>query len=111
MEKITPQVAQEVNKLRSYFPSEITVFVQRSKDGGFCAQITTFPGCFTEAETLSELVENVNDAIITYFEIPEKYIELMPPYCPPTELAKKMGIYPNFGAAETLKLILDNCES
>jgi predicted RNase H-like HicB family nuclease len=76
------------------FPHVIRVRVERSKDGGFCAKIITFPGCFTEANTFSELIEMVNDAIKTYFEIPDKYIPFMPNYVPPIRVARKLDIFP-----------------
>ena len=106
---LTLEESREVNKLRSLFPSEISVLVEPSKDGGFFAKINTFQGCFTEADTFSELIKSVSDAVATYLEIPKKYLKLMPSYCPPTSLAKDCGIYPNIGLSETLRLV-QNCE-
>lgn len=111
MEKLNKKEIQEAYRLQSFFPSEVSVSIKRSEDGGFVAEITTFPGCFTQADSFSELIENVNDAVLTYFEIPEKYLKLMPSYCPPTELACSCGVYPaNMGMTETLKLFI-NCEA
>ena len=77
----------EVNKLRGLFPRGITVHVNRSMDGGFVATIKTFPGCVTQADSFSELIDMVNDAVRTYFEIPKKYLPHMPTYLPPPKLS------------------------
>ncbi len=101
---------KEINRMRALFPSEILVCIERSAEGGFCAEIKTFPGCFTQADDFSELIEMVNDAILTYFEIPQKYVDLMPKYCPPIELAERCGAYPKIGKAETLRLFIEDSE-
>lgn len=55
-------------------PQQITV-VTRATDEGFIAEIKEFPNCYTQAETFSELVEMVNDAVFTYLEIPQEYAD------------------------------------
>jgi predicted RNase H-like HicB family nuclease len=99
---------KEINKLRSIFPAEISVSVKRLPEGGFVAEVATYPGILTEAETFPELIENVNDALYTYFEIPQEYLEFMPSYCPPMKLAQEHGMYPDFGTAGTLKLVIQD---
>jgi len=94
MEKLLKRDIKEINRLRALFPSQISVRVYRSKDGGFCAEILTFLGCYTEAETLSELVEMVNDAAKTYFEVPGKYISFVPSYIMPIKVAQELGVFP-----------------
>lgn len=94
MAKLLKKDIKEINRLRCLFPSHISVKVYRSKDGGFCAEILTFPGCQTEGETLSELIEMVNDAVKTYFEVPEKYISFVPSYTPPLKLAQELDVFP-----------------
>ena len=79
--------------LRKKFPAEVSVRVRRSEDGGFCAEILTYH-CFTEGDTFSELMEMVNDAVMTYFEVPQKYISFMPNYLPPLKVAQKFGMFP-----------------
>lgn len=56
--------------------------MRRSEDGGFAAEILSYPRTFTEANTFSELIEMVNDALYTYFDVPEKYVSFMPTYLP-----------------------------
>lgn len=94
MGKLLKKDIKEINRLRSLFPSQVNVSVYRSKDGGFCAEVLSFPGCYTEAETLSELIEMVNDAVKTYFDVPEKYISFVPSYIPPLKLAQELDAFP-----------------
>lgn len=53
-------------------PEEVQVIIQRSPKGGFYAKLADYPGCFTVAETPYELLQNITDAILTYFEVPRK---------------------------------------
>src|SRR3989344_2317866 len=85
---------KKINELRALFPSEISVSVLRSEKGDFVAHIHTFKGLVTEGNNFSELVEMVNDAMKTYFEIPEKYIPYMPNYVPPLKAAQAVDVFP-----------------
>ena len=40
---------------------------------GFFAEVKELPHCHTQAKTFHELVEMVNDAVLTYFDVPERY--------------------------------------
>ncbi|MDP2629598.1 MAG: hypothetical protein Q8P45_02765 [Candidatus Harrisonbacteria bacterium] len=66
----------------------------RSEDGGFVADVVTLPGVITEAETFSELINMVNDAIITHYEVPEQYRAFLPAYLPPFKAAQDLGLFP-----------------
>ena len=94
MKKITPKEVEEIKKMRNLFPDKIIVEITRSEDGGFCADIHTFPGCFTEADTFSELIEMVNDCAKVYFNIPQKYFSFMPDFIPPITEAQRFKIFP-----------------
>ena len=94
MQNLTSQDKKEIMKLRTLFPEKITVGVRRSEDGGFYAEILLCPGCFTEGDTFSELIEMVNDAMMTYLEVPERYISFMPNYLPPLSVAQEIGAFP-----------------
>jgi predicted RNase H-like HicB family nuclease len=83
-DSLTQVQEKEIRDLRSRFANPINVEVTRPAEGGFVADIKTFPGCFTEADSFSSLIEMINDAIRTYFEVPEKYAEFMPTYMPMT---------------------------
>ena len=108
MQKLTPKQIREINHLRSLFPDKIMVKVARAQEGGFVAEITTFPGCFTQGETFSELLVMINDCVYTYFDVPEKYIPYMPEYLAPMTLAERLGIVPT---RATLKSIQTQYES
>lgn len=52
-------------------PSSVRVFIKKSKKG-FYAKFPDYPGCFTVAENGFELIKNITDALLTYFEVPRK---------------------------------------
>ncbi|MDP3729745.1 MAG: hypothetical protein Q8R26_03315, partial [bacterium] len=87
---MTKQDIKEIKKLRNLFPNKVEVSVNRTGDGIFTAKIHTFNGLFTEGSNFSELMEMVNDAIKTYFEIPEQFVPYMPNYIPPLEVAQQL---------------------
>lgn len=105
MKKITKGNIKKINELRSLFPNAITARVHRSHNGEFCAEVITFPGCFTESDTFSGLIEMVNDAVRTYFEIPEQYLSFMPDYLAPIEVAQRFNVFPVFEETKELNLI------
>ena len=104
MLKLTQKQIREINRLRHLFPDKIMVSVARAKEGGFVAEITTYPGCFTQGETFSELLVMINDCIYTYFDIPEKYIPFMPEYLAPMSLAEHLGIVPTKATLKSIQI-------
>ncbi len=102
---------QEILKFGSLFPEEVTVSVRRSEDGGFSAEILSYTKTFTEADTFSELIEMINDALYTYFEVPEKYISYMPTYLPPVNMVSDLMGFPINTGAEKFKLELAGREA
>jgi predicted RNase H-like HicB family nuclease len=72
-------------------PSQIPVHVNRSQDGGFCAEVVSLPDVRTEADTFSELIDMVSDAVLTHFEIPDKVRAYIPPYLPPLDRPPELG--------------------
>jgi predicted RNase H-like HicB family nuclease len=98
----------EVNELRGLFPKVIEVRIERSRDGGFVAAIKTLPGCATQADSFSELIEMVNDAVRTYFEIPKKFSAYMPTYLPPLKVAQAFDLFPVRKQRTEIKLQLPN---
>lgn len=94
MKKFTSKATKEINKFRALFPKEISVLVRRGDNGKYCAEVTTYRGCFTEGNTFSELVEMVNDVVRMYLDVPEKYFQYMPEYFPPLSLAQRFGAFP-----------------
>ena len=50
-------------------PETVQVEISRNEKGGFFAKLVDYPGCFTVADSSLELIQNVTDAILTYFEV------------------------------------------
>lgn len=83
----------EFDKLIGYqaqLPDSIRVQIKESKDGGYWVKILNLEGCLTQAESAEELFIMVNDAVYTYFGIPEKYIPYLPRYFPSEKIRKKL---------------------
>jgi len=102
MRKLTQKDKKEIRRLRALFPDKIEVSVARAEEGGFVAEILTYPGCYTEGETFSELLFMVNDCLYTYFNIPEKYVPHMTEYLAPMSLAERLGIAPKRGVLKSI---------
>ena len=94
--------------MRALFPESLHMDVRRSKDGGFVAVIKTFSGCVTQADSFSELIDMVNDAVRTYFEVPEKYLAFMPTYLPPLKEAQRFDVFPVTATRTDITLTLPN---
>lgn len=105
MVKLTKKEIMNIRTLRELFPKEIGVYVHRSRDGGFVAEISDFSGCVTEGDTLSELIEMINDAMRTMLEIPKKYISFMPVYLLPLKMAQRFNMFPVKNTKEKLKFL------
>lgn len=91
---MTKKELEKIHKLVSKFPPRIEVVVEPSEDGGFVAEIKSLPGCLTEADTFSDLIGMVNDAVYTYFSVPVKLRDRMPSYVPPVEVGQQLGLIP-----------------
>ena len=67
------------------FPNQIKVQIKKNKYG-FTASLPDYPGCITRGDSLNDLIENVNDAFLTYLEIPrEEASKIKPIYFPSLE--------------------------
>lgn len=53
-------------------PKRVEVTLHKAKEGGFVVGFPDLPGCFTQVENLSQLDDNVTDAILTYFDVPRR---------------------------------------
>jgi len=95
MKKLSFQEKEAVISLIKVFPKEINVTIHRSEDGGFFAKINDFDGCVTEGETLSELIEMINDCVRLYLNVPKKYLQFMPSYIPSIGVAQEFNIFPD----------------
>jgi predicted RNase H-like HicB family nuclease len=54
---------------------KLYVIVHRAKEGGYWAEVPALPGCFTQAETMEELRENIIDALTGMMELSENEIK------------------------------------
>lgn len=41
---------------------KLKVIIHEAEEGGYWAEVPALPGCFTQAETLDELMDNVREA-------------------------------------------------
>ena len=48
---------------------DFDVIVERDSEGYFVASVPALPGCHTQARTLDELVERIQEAISLYLEV------------------------------------------
>lgn len=48
---------------------EFNVVVERDEDGVFVATVPALPGCHTQAQTMSELMERIREAIALHLEV------------------------------------------
>ena len=44
--------------------TKYAVVIYEEPDGGFWAEVPALPGCYTQADTLPELLDNLREAII-----------------------------------------------
>lgn len=104
MKKLTQKDREAIRNFFSLFPKAILVRTSRSEEGGFHAEILGFPGCFTQADTFTELVAMINDALYTYLEVPERLLPYMPEYMVPISVAQKFGIFPTTNKIDDIRL-------
>lgn len=53
-------------------PANIRLNIELTKEGWFVVTSPDLPGLITEARNAKELLDMVNDAILTYFDVPKK---------------------------------------
>jgi predicted RNase H-like HicB family nuclease len=94
MKKLSQKDKEKIISLIKDFPKKISVTINRSEDDGFWATINDFQGCNTQGDTLSELIEMVNDCLYCYLDVPLKYISYMPSYLPSVGMAQEFNIFP-----------------
>lgn len=67
---------ESLQHYKSLLPRQITVITTKTKEG-FVAEIKELSHCYTQADNFFELIEMVNDAVFTYFDVPKKYLRDM----------------------------------
>ena len=58
-------------------PSKVSLNIRLDDSGFFIVTSEDLPGLITEARDNKELIENINDAILTYFDVPKKYADII----------------------------------
>lgn len=94
MSKFNKKEKKEIKEYRDLFPRSLEVRISITKEGDLIAEVLNYPGCYTQASYLGELIYMVNDAVYTVLEIPEKYHSEMPSYTPPASLARALNVLP-----------------
>ena len=87
--EIIPEVLYAI---KYKLPDNVEVEIKEEKDGNYFAKIKSLPGCITQARNPLELFEMVNDAIYTYFDVPEQYQPYLKMYIPSEEVRQKYGM-------------------
>ncbi|MGB3458082.1 MAG: type II toxin-antitoxin system HicB family antitoxin [Halobacteriota archaeon] len=57
---------------------EFTIVIEQDEDGIYVASVPELEGCHTQAKTLDELRERVNEAIQLYLEVESEIVEAVP---------------------------------
>ncbi len=57
---------------------EFTIVIEQDEDGIYVASVPELEGCHTQAKTLDELRERVNEAIQLYLEVESGIVEAVP---------------------------------
>ncbi len=64
--------------IREYhIPRTLNLQVRLTKDGWFAASVPELPGLITQAQTQEELLSMVNDAVLTYFDVPKSQADMV----------------------------------
>lgn len=81
------EIRQIFNKVYRYFvaqknptdikkkygiPDKLDWTIEITPDGWFIAECKELPGIFTQAQSKKELLDMVNDAVLTYFSVPKR---------------------------------------
>lgn len=55
---------------------KIKIVVHKAQEGGYCAKVTALPGCVSQADTMEELLKNINEAIEAALSIDDSQIQI-----------------------------------
>lgn len=83
---------REYLKYIMILPRKLEVEIHRAEEGGFWAKVKGLPGCNTQGNDFFDLIDMINDAVLTYFEVPLKFRKFLGQYIPeiPYEAGKKL---------------------
>ncbi len=57
---------------------EVKAIIHEAEEGGYWAEVPAFPGCVTQAETVSELESNLHEAVQAWLLAGEVDIKTVP---------------------------------
>lgn len=68
----SPQAHPVDIKQKYHLPDSISLNIELTKDGWYVADSPDLPGLFTQARNQKELLNMINDAVLTYFDVPKQ---------------------------------------
>ena len=70
---------KEANAIKREYnlPAELKLKVRLYEDGWFVVTSPDLPGLVTQARNYQELIEMVNDAVLTYFDVPKRKADIV----------------------------------
>ncbi len=74
---IYPQRDSAEIKKKYHIPDSVHVTVKLTPEGWLTATSPELPGLVTQAASREELIEMVNDAVLTYFDVPKRYADIV----------------------------------
>jgi predicted RNase H-like HicB family nuclease len=58
---------------------KLNVVIHRAEEGGYWAEIPALPGCFSQAETMDEMLLNIKEAAEAWLDVaPDTLLEIEP---------------------------------
>ena len=54
---------------------KLKVIIHEEKKNGYWAEVPSLPGCFTQANTMEELISNIYEAVEGYLKVREEEAE------------------------------------
>lgn len=58
---------------------KLNVLIHRAEEGGYWAEIPALPGCFSQAETMDEILFNIKEAAEAWLDMaPNTLLEIEP---------------------------------
>ena len=48
---------------------KLKVLIHQAEEGGFWGEVPALPGCFSQGETVSELLANLREAIVCHLDV------------------------------------------
>lgn len=74
---VIPQRHPEEIIRQYHIPRTLNIQVRLTGDGWFVATVPQLPGLVTQAQSQQELLAMVNDAVLTYFDVPKREADIV----------------------------------